>query len=170
MLEIIQYTLPSLIVLAAVYFVARAMLQYAGQKTQAEVKLKETEISLPIRLQAYERVSLLLERIAPESLLIRVNKPGMTALQLQAELMAAIRAEFEHNLSQQIYMSDKAWDLVRNARNQVTLIINKTAISNNAQTTSTELSKKIIDSLSELTKSPVQDALDFIKNEARQLF
>ncbi len=170
MIEILKYTLPALIVLVCSYLLLRSMLKFRLDQLDKEYRSKVSENSLPIRLQAYERICLMLERISPESLLIRVNRTGMTGLQLQAELMAAIRSEFEHNLSQQIYMSDKAWEAVRNARNQVTLLINKTVITNNTQMTSTELSKKILDGLSEYSKSPVQDALDFIKNEVRQLY
>lgn len=169
-MEILKYTIPALIVMLStvvtVYFMGRMWKNYlAGQQ-----KIKNSEVTLPLRLQAYERMILLLERISPESLLIRVNKPGLTSLQLQSELLSAIRSEFEHNLSQQAYVSNRAWEVVRSTRNQITMLINKAAITSGSEISSTELSKRIIESLSNYPKNPVQDALEVIKNELRTLY
>ncbi len=81
----------------------------------------------PIKLQAYERIVLFLERISLESLLLRVSSPDMSASQLHTALLNAIRNEFEHNLSQQIYMSPQAWEVVSNASSNMIKIINSEA-------------------------------------------
>ncbi len=81
------------------------MIRNDQDKRRQEVTLQSTRIVTPIKLQAYERIILFLERISMESLLVRVSSPEITASQLQTSLLATVRSEFEHNLSQQIYMS-----------------------------------------------------------------
>ena len=127
------------------------------------------KIITPIRLQAYERLILFLERISPESLVMRLHKPELSSLQFQTMLILAIREEFEHNLSQQVYMSSQAWELVRNAKEDLIKLVNTAATKLNDNATATELSQKIFElSLSE--KLLLKTALEFLKNEIRQVF
>ena len=99
LLEILKYTLPSLIVFFTAFFVLREMIKKDQQKQRFEMLLQGQKTILPIRLQAYERLTLFLERITPDSLLLRTSKPGMNVGQLQHALLSAIRAEYEHNMS-----------------------------------------------------------------------
>ncbi len=118
--EILKYVLPSLVVLATAYYLLKLFLDKEAEKTEIQMKSDLQKLSLPVRMQAYERLVLLLERIEPAGLLIRSNVPGMSAAQLQSELVQSIRSEFEHNLSQQLYVSTKVWEMVRNAREETT--------------------------------------------------
>ncbi len=97
----------------------------------------------PLRLQAYERAILFLERISPENLIMRVNKSGFTCQQLQSELMQTIRSEFEHNLSQQIYISHGAWEMLKIARGRTIQLINSLAEKIPKDSPSINLSKAI---------------------------
>jgi hypothetical protein len=169
-LEMLKYTLPSLIVLATAWIVLWYFFRNNESQRKTELALKNHEILLPLRLQAYERIALLLERLSVDSMLVRLNKPGLTVRQLQSEILATIRGEFEHNLSQQIYMSTSTWDAVRNARNQLIKIINSAAESIDPTLPSIELAKKIIENLSEIPKLPTMQAAETIKAEVQELF
>jgi len=109
-------TVPSLIV----YLTARAVLQkFLDQQLQRqnlETRKQERETVLPLRLQAYERLSLFCERIAIPGLLLRVQQPNMSANDLRISLLLAIQREYEHNITQQVYVSQKLWEIIRAAR------------------------------------------------------
>src|SRR6476646_1719139 len=83
--------------------------------------------SKPLRLQAYERLVLLSERISLPSLISRVSIPGVSAREMQLLLIEAIKQEYEYNVTQQVYVSTTAWNAVRNLRDQTMLIINQVA-------------------------------------------
>ncbi|MGC8803313.1 MAG: hypothetical protein ACP5PS_06020 [Bacteroidales bacterium] len=148
----------------------RMFLKYNEKERKAEILLKNHEIILPLRLQAYERLTLMLERISPESLLTRHNQTGLTAMQLHTLLLTSIRNEFEHNLSQQVYVSAKAWELVKNARHQITVLINGAAQQTNPSTPALELCKKILENVGEYEKLPTTVAIEFMKKEVQTLF
>lgn len=169
-LEIAKYILPSLVVFFTAWVLIRGFLVRDEKRLEQELALANEKTILPLRLQAYERVALLLERISPESLVMRVNKPGMTAHQLHSELLASIRAEFEHNLSQQIYMSSGAWQQVRTAKSNVINMVNAAADLVRKDATAITLSQKIFEQLLQLNNPPVEEALEFIKKEIRELY
>jgi len=108
--DILKITIPALIVFLTAWLVLRSMMKNDQEKRRQEIILQGSRIITPIKLQAYERIVLFLERISLESLLVRVSTPGATAAQLHSSLLSSIRSEFEHNLSQQIYMSPQAWE------------------------------------------------------------
>ncbi|MCX7985724.1 MAG: hypothetical protein N2662_02150 [Bacteroidales bacterium] len=154
----------------AVIMLVRMFLKSNEKTRQAEVLLKNHEIIFPLRLQAYERLTLMLERISPESLLTRHNQSGLTSVQLHTLLLTSVRNEFEHNLSQQIYVSPKAWELVKNARHQITVLINGAAQQTNPSAPSIELCKKILENVGEYDKLPTTTAIEFMKKEVQMFF
>jgi hypothetical protein len=113
---------------------------------------------------------LFLERISPESLILRINRPGNTCQQLQTELINAIRSEFEHNLSQQIYVSPGAWEMLKIARGRTIQLINMVAEKLPKDSPSINLSKAILESIVDQEKAPATDAIAFIKKEISQMF
>jgi hypothetical protein len=169
-LEIVKYTLPALIVFLTAFVLIRGFIRAEEQRREKEISESSQKTVLPIRLQAYERLALLLERISPESLVMRVNQPGMTARQLQNELIASIRAEFEHNLSQQVYVSNEGWELIRTARSNVINLVNAAADQVREDATALTLSQKIFEQVMQLKSPPVQEALEFLKAEIRELY
>jgi len=168
--ELLKYTVPSLVVLAAAYYLLKMFLDKETEKTQMQMRLDVQKITLPVRMQAYERLVLLLERIEPAGLLVRTNLPGMKATDLQSALVLAIRSEFEHNLSQQLYVSTKAWEMVRNAREESIKRINTTAMKLTPEATSADLASLILINDMDAEQSVVKTALDFLKSEARNNF
>lgn len=168
--ELLKYTVPSLVVLAAAYFLLKMFLTSEAEKTKMQLKLDVHKISLPVRMQAYERLVLLLERIEPAGLLVRTNLPGMSATQLQSALVQSIRSEFEHNLSQQLYVSDKAWEMMRNAREESIRRINMAAMKLTPEATSADLASLMLLNDIETEQSLIKSALDLLKSEARSYF
>lgn len=167
--EILKYILPSLVVLAAAYYLLKLFLENEQKKRAVDIKMAGYKIVTPIRLQAYERLALFLERISPESLVMRVYKPELSALQLQTTLILNIREEFEHNLSQQVYVTSQAWELIRNAKEDMIKLVNTAATKLKDNATAMELSQKIFE-LSLSDKILARSALEFIKKEIRQIF
>lgn len=170
LLDVLKYVLPSLVVFATAYYLIRLFLNNDQKKRETDIKMAGYKIITPIRLQAYERITLFLERISPESLVMRVHRPDLTVGKLQAKLVQNIREEFEHNLSQQVYVTSKAWEIVKTAKEDMIAIVNKAAASLPENATATDLSQKIFELSVATDKSAVKNALEFIKNEIRITF
>ena len=164
-LEILKYTIPALIVFFTAFFILKEMIKKDRERGKYELVVQNQKIALPIRLQAYERLTLFLERITPDSLIIRVNIPGMTSAQLHQDMLKTIRAEYEHNLSQQIYISQKAWELAKNARLGIIKLINTSADKIKPSEPAIKLSSLILERTMEVEKQPTQVAISFLKEE-----
>jgi hypothetical protein len=164
-IDIVKITVPALIVFLTAWVLLRNMIKDDQERRRQEIILQGTRTVTPIKLQAYERIVLFLERISLESLLIRVSTPDMTVTRLQSELLTTIRSEFEHNLSQQIYMSPSAWEVVRNARSNTIKLINSEAEKMKGDVHGIELSKQLLAKVMELDKEPTRVAIDYIKGE-----
>ena len=122
----------------------------------------------PIRLQAYERMALYLERISPDSLVLRCYQPGMDTKLLQGVMTKVIRDEWEHNLSQQVYISSKAWQMIREAKEQMIGVINSAAISIPANADPARLASTIFATVAN-GQLPTTPALEFLKEEFANL-
>ena len=126
--------------------------------------------SRQLQLQAYERLILLTDRIALPNLISRVNQPGLSAREMQFLLTQSIKQEFEHNITQQIYVSPEAWDAVRNFKEQNLLVINQVASYLPAEAASSDLNKSLLELVMQNPKASlhniVSDALSF---EAKKL-
>ncbi|TAL58972.1 MAG: hypothetical protein EPN88_17840 [Bacteroidetes bacterium] len=167
--DILKITIPALIVFCTAWVLLRNMIRNDQDKRRQELILQNSRTVTPIKLQAYERIVLYLERISLESLLVRVSSSEMTASQLHSTLLNAIRSEFEHNLSQQIYMSQQAWEVVRNARSNMIKIINSEAEKMPANSSGMTLSKQLLEKIMELEKEPTKVAIDYIKGEISRM-
>jgi len=170
LLEILKYTIPSLIVFLTTWVLIRTWAKNEDKKRKHEFNFHIKDEILPIRLQAYERFILFLERISPESLVMRTSNTEYTTRQFQSELMSAIRTEFEHNLAQQTYISTEAWEKIRVARNQTIKIINEAATELKPDSSGTTLGKLILEQVNELNNPPSQVAIDYLKQEVNSLF
>jgi hypothetical protein len=129
---------------------------------------KKEKDFLPIQTQAYERLILFLERIHPERLVFRVNKPGMSARLMQAEILKLIREEFDHNLAQQLYISNDAWNAVKAAREETFKILNHAAEKTDSNASSFDFSTAIIETVDKLEKIPTEVAVNILKAEFRR--
>lgn len=124
--------------------------------------------TLPLRIQAYERLTLLLERIDPNSLLIRIKPKGNDLYKYEHELISSIEDEFVHNLSQQIYVSLEMWNVTRTTKNTTIQIIRQTTMNQKIQSADKLREAVLNHFMGEVT--PSQKALAFLKKEIQQLF
>lgn len=168
--DLIKIVFPAALVLTGIYMSISKYLQKDFEKKILELRTQNSNTIAPIRLQAYERIALLLERITPHNLILRVNDPAFTVLDLQTKLLMEVREEFNHNLSQQIYMSDEAWALVRKAVQDIISVINTSAQQVAKDAPGIELARKVFEQMIDLNEEPTALALRTIKDEIRQIF
>jgi hypothetical protein len=170
LIEFGKILLPATVVLYAVFLVVRSFIAKEIDMKKLDVRGRTLETILPIRLQAYERITLFLERISPQNLLIRVNAPGLPAREFQKLLLDEIRNEYNHNVSQQVYMSEEVWQVVKNAKEDLVLVINEAASQVPAESTSIDLAKRIFERTLEKGVDPIGLALTELKKEIQQTF
>lgn len=141
----------------------------AIKKELAERGEKDPE-TLKLRLQAYERITLLTERISLQNLLSRVNNSGLSCRQMQISLIDSIKQEYDYNMSQQIYVSPEVWRAVNNLKEQNIYVVNQLASALPAHATAMDLNKHIIDYLiNNSTASLHNVVLEAINYEAKKL-
>ncbi|MFI5172667.1 MAG: hypothetical protein ACHQFW_09760 [Chitinophagales bacterium] len=148
-LQVIGYTIPALVVFFTTYLVIRAFLDREQKMRLMEFRQAHLREALPVRLQAYERLTLFLERIALNNLLPRVRKTEMNIAEFRVSLINNIRMEYEHNLSQQVYISAEAWAMIRASKEETISVINRNAMELLPELPGIELHKKIIGELAE---------------------
>ncbi len=169
-LEILKYTLPAVIVMITAYLVLKSFLENETRKLDIKLRKETTKETLLLRLQGYERLMIFLERISPPNLLVRFDKEGLTAREFQQILIAAIREEYEHNLSQQIYVSADSWRLVVLAKDETIKVINLISQANPIDASALELSREIISFYINTERTfPGDEAMLFIKDDVRKL-
>jgi len=168
--DIIKITLPSLLMLVMVYYIVGGFFRNSEKRQKLKVISGNQKLITPIRLQAYERLVLLLERISPDSLVMRADYPAKTCKQLHSELLQTIRAEFEHNLSQQLYVSVETWKSVRSAKNYSIALINNAVKGMEDDTPAIEMSRRLLDMTTELGQPVIEKAINDLKREIQQIF
>jgi len=169
-LELLKYALPSIFLLILCYLMLSNFMDNEEKRRLYFLKKETQKSALPVRLQAYERLSLFLERITPDRLLLRVSSKNLSVKQYQNVLVQAIRNEFEHNLSQQIYLSDEAWRMIVTSKSATVGIINNIADELDPESEGVELSKKILNRVMEMDSFPTKKALAYLKAEVKKNF
>jgi hypothetical protein len=167
--DILMLTIPSLVLFLTVALMMRYYFKSFIRDRDKDIYQQDRKRTLPMRLQAYERLALFLERITVDSLVVREQSDDFTAREFHQHLLFSIRAEYEHNLSQQIYVSGEAWSILKNAKEGTLKIINRAAMQVNPDGSALELSKKIIEIQMEAESSPTQVALEYLRSEVKQL-
>ena len=139
-------------------------------KPQSKPTADDSFLTKPLRLQAYERLVLLCERIALPNLISRVSQPGLSARDMQFLLLESIKQEYEYNASQQIYVSEAAWNAIRSLRDQNLLMINSIAKSLPPDASASELNRKLMEAMMQEEKAAVHTfAADILNAEAKKL-
>ncbi len=161
---------PAVLVALTAYYVLKINQEKELRIMTLNFKQENKKIINPIRLQAYERVALFLERMRPESLLLRVSSSELSAVQYRILLLANIRSEFEHNLSQQVYISGLLWQTTKAAKEDLFKIINLASgrVADNA--TGADLAAKILELNIEQPIQPIDEALDLLRKEITELY
>lgn len=163
-------TVPAVIVLYASYLTFKTFLGNDIEKKLLDNKSQISEKALPYRLQAYERMALFLERISPGQLINRLADSSLNVMQFQHLLIREIREEFNHNLSQQIYMSDESWELIRSAVEDSVTVINNISRELEPTQSSSELARFFLESEITHDKNQIEVALSYIKEEIRTIY
>ena len=169
-LELLKYTIPALIVLLSSYLIVQKFLVTQTQRKQLALLKDTNDITIRLRLQAYERLVLFMERITPRQLIPRVYASGMTVRDLQQALTFNIQTEFEHNLTQQIYVSHHVWETVKNVKEQELNMINQITQQLNPDAPAKELHMRIVDYVMTVEDGmPTDVALEIINEEAKRV-
>jgi hypothetical protein len=170
LIEFIKILVPASVVLYGAYLLIRMFIQKELDTKKLEVRSRSIELVLPNRLQAYERMALFLERISPQNLLVRLSTTGMSSKEFHQLLLGEIRNEYNHNVSQQVYMSENVWNLIKNAKEELILNINDASGEMKADSSSLDLSKKIFEKSVNKPVDPIAHALSELKKEIQQTF
>lgn len=168
--DLLKILLPAGIVLYGMYLVVISFLSKDREKMIVELKTQNSQTVLPIRLQAAERLCLLLERITPNNLVRRSNPAAYTSVELYSLLLAEVREEFNHNFSQQVYFSEETWEAVKRAVEEVTTIINLSRQMIEGEASGIDLAKAIFAQSLERNNDAIAFALKQVKSEINIYF
>jgi hypothetical protein len=163
LLEILGYTLPSLVTGGVAYYLFAAYFKDQQNTRRWLLQKDNRKEALPLRLQAFERMALFLERINPTKLLIRIKPLSSDKNDYENLVIAQIEQEYEHNLTQQIYMTDECWTIILTAKNATIQMIRKTAMNERVDSAD-KLRETILNDLMEKA-TPSSAALSYLKNE-----
>ncbi len=169
-MEILKYVIPALIVFFTSTIITWLFFKNEEKKRAQDIRFKNQEQITPLRLQAYERLVLLMERLSPTNLVVRVQSPGMNVRQLQNELLSTIRKEFDHNIAQQVYVSPELWKKIVEAKENLVREINTSVIELKPEAPAIELIKAILGTQIEGDVKSMTYAIERLKKEVRLLF
>ncbi|GAK91012.1 hypothetical protein JCM19297_2457 [Nonlabens ulvanivorans] len=168
LLSLFQSLLPSFIIAVIAYYFLSSFMKNEERRRRFITVRESQGKTLPTRMASYERMTLFLERIKPNNLVVRTLAGSMTKLQYEQTLIAAIDQEFEHNIAQQIYVSEECWNIIRAAKNTTIQQIRQVAMSskiNNGE----DLRQAIVNELMD-KRAPSAAALSFLRSEVKDLF
>jgi hypothetical protein len=170
LLELLKYTVPSLVVLGGTYFIVDKFVVSEVQRKQLAIFHDSQDTTLRLRLQAYERLVLFIERISPRQLLPRIYDSSMTVFELQQAIAYTINTEFEHNLSQQLYVSKNAWETVKGVKEQEINMAIQVAKRFDQDAPAKELYTQILNIVLQVeTPLPTEVALTILNEEVRKV-
>jgi len=170
LLEILKYTIPAVVVLIATYLIVNKFLTNDTERKQMALFGEQTTEKFKMRLGAYERLAMYCERIHPNALIQRTYMKGASAQDMQLAMIRAIREEFEHNLSQQLYVSNEVWQAVKSAKEQEISMVNQIGSSMEMGAPAKDFIQKVSEfALDDATQVPADIALEIIKGEAKMV-
>ncbi len=168
--DVLKYTISGLLVVFAALYVIKPYLDDARSLKRKELQHAGDALILPLKLQAYERLVLFLERLEPSNMLLRLHVPGSSAAEMQQLILTEIRAEYQHNSSQQVYVSNQAWAVVKRMKDDTVNMVGTIMSSLPKEASSVDLSKAILHHVSSFgDDNPYDRALSIVKNDIQQL-
>jgi hypothetical protein len=168
LLEIATYTLPAIITGGVAFGLLHKFFKNEENKRKFELLRENQRLGLPIRLQAYERIVLFLERINPINLMMRVEPNSLDPQSYATLLVHTIQTEYEHNIAQQIYFTQESWEIILKAKNSIITQIRRFSIEGEVAS-GEELRTKLLQELTQ-TESASAVAISFIKEELKRVF
>lgn len=161
-------TLSSILIL--VVYIVRKNFQFRERQWAFTLKQDNNKALAPLRVSAYERITIMLERITPQSLVMRHNIGASSAAMLQMELIRSIREEFDHNVSLQIYVSADCWEKVKRAKEETAELIKVAFTRVKPESTPMELSREILKLESAVGNSAIREAIHAVRVEMARHF
>jgi hypothetical protein len=170
LLDILKFTLAGIGTVYAAFYLIKPHLDKTESLQLMELKKTISNQTLPLRLQAYERIVLFIERVNPASMLLRLHSTGLSAAELHSIVANEIRNEFQHNITQQIYVSSRAWAVVNRVKDDTLSIVTNAVKALPETATGLDLSKTVLGHLSHLQDNPYDIALQIVKEDMEALF
>ncbi len=165
--EGLKYTMPAAVTGFATYIFLKRFFVHEEKKQILLAKKDLKQYSLPLRLQAYERLAIFMERISPARLVNNIIPQDNDKKKYLLQLVYQIESEYEHNLSQQIYISNKCWDIISTSKNATIFFVRNIAEDENVKTAQ-DLQQNILSKAVE-SGVPTDVALEFIRNEVSEI-
>ena len=170
LLDILKYTIAGLGVVWIAFYLFKPYLDKSERIQLLEFKKSVSNQTLPLRLQAYERIMLFIERINPENMIIRLNQHGYSAADLNSMIIAEVRNEYQHNITQQIYVTSRAWGITKRVKEDTLNIVSSALRSLPEDATGLDLGRLIIVELSKMENNPYDISAELIRQDLEQLF
>ena len=168
--DLLKLTIPALIVFITVYNLLKQYLDGQYRLKLLDFQRNHQNTSTPLRLQAYERLTLLCERIDIPNLLLNYGDQSISSAQLRLNLMLAVQQEFEFNLTQQLYVSQKLWDIIKLAKDDVLNSLNVVYEQVSPSARGQEYANALVNFYNERKTSGPETAINAIKKEASLVF
>ena len=170
LLEIFKYTIPGVVVLVAVVLIVNKFLIKETEMKRMAIFNEQSDTALRLRLQAYERLTLCVERMHPRSLISRLYQQEFSVQDLQLHMVQTIRAELEYNMSQQLYVSHELWMTIRTVMEQEVTMLNRIGASCEMGAPASEFVKKLSEYISNTESTiPTDIALETLNREAKSI-
>jgi hypothetical protein len=161
---------PSALVFGVAYFFIQKLTQDKQLIYAAEIRKERQRHILPLKVEAYQRLILLLERIHPNSMVMRVHNPAKNATLIQNEILEQIREEFEHNIAQQMFVSPQAWEMVKRSKDELLQLVHITGKFMEPHSTALDFSAKLFENTAQVNPFPTEIAIQYLKEEFQAMF
>ncbi|RZJ79982.1 MAG: hypothetical protein EOO47_09060 [Flavobacterium sp.] len=156
--------------LIAVYYVLKNDIQQYLDFRKIRPNKEVNEQLLPVRIQAHERLLIFVDRISPANLLVRLHQQGIDMQSLQAGILNEIKTEYQHNITQQLYVTSETWNVVRKLKDDTLAMVTNAVKGMQKDASGVELSRTILQHMATLTEDPYQLTIELIKKDIQQLF
>jgi hypothetical protein len=170
LLDILKYTVSGLGIVMVAYYLFKPHLDRAENMQLLELRKAVSNQTLPLRLQAYERMVLFVERVNPANMLIRLSANEYNAAELHSLVVTEIRNEYQHNVTQQIYVSARAWGIIRRIKDDTMSIVTNAVKGLPEDASGLDLSRTILTHLSTLEENPYDLASTMIRKDLEDIF
>ena len=165
MVNALDFLIPAGIVFGTTYYLINKLVSEQHKIRLLELKKEHLHELTPVKLQAYERLTLFLDRISPDNLVVRLSKSGQSASQLRHELVQTILSEYNHNISQQIYVGNDTWQMIRAVKDQIIDTIEDCYTTCGTSDSGPDLGKKILTRTIAHNPQGTQQAIELLKKE-----
>lgn len=170
LIEMITLFLGIFLALLAIYGLVRTDIKRFLSLKNLELQQETKSHLLPLRLQAHERLILFVDRINPANMLLRLHQSGIGIAELQAAVLTEVRSEYQHNITQQLYVGTNTWKVVQKLKDDTIGMINNGVLGLGKEATGLELAKAILAHMTGIEENPYDLTIGLIKQDINQLF